>query len=110
MENKSFVQELAEADIALESTEDGDNAIASVLKVNGGLLMVVGAVAGFIVGILSGEFNWTSCLIVWIAAGISGLSFLGFGEIIRLLQEIVNQCTDPKIVVRKNANSNEPTA
>lgn len=49
-------------------------------------------IVGFIVGILYGqgkyEFAWSVAFIWWISGFISGIGFLGFAEVIQLLDKI----------------------
>lgn len=62
------------------------NRIAGILTFVACAAYVIGLVIGFI--LLSGSSNWTTAVYCWAASGISGTIFLGFAEIIKLLQAI----------------------
>lgn len=52
------------------------------------LIYLVGFVLGIGIGSSSRNFDILSAFIIWAASGISGTIFLGFAEIIKLLQAI----------------------
>ena len=62
------------------------NRIAGILTFVACAVYVIGLVTGFI--LLNGSSNWTPAISCWAASGISGTIFLGFAEIIKLLQAI----------------------
>lgn len=62
------------------------NGIASILTFVACAVYIIGLVTGFI--LLSGSSNWTTAIYCWATSGISGTIFLGFAEIIKLLQAI----------------------
>lgn len=67
------------------------NTIAQALKVCGIIIMVVGTIVSFVVanaGSLDYEFSFSLFIVPEAASIISGLLFLGFSEIIQLLQDI----------------------
>ena len=76
------------------------NSIASALKVFAWLIIVTGFILGTVMAkvevpyvYISGthtEWSFTLALSYWAASFVSGLVFLGFAEIIILLQEIVD--------------------
>ncbi len=74
-----------------------NNGVATALRVIAWITYVGGFIAGLILGnIVTGnygltEFSFTAALIYWVAAFISGTVFLGFAEIISLLQKIVDR-------------------
>lgn len=69
-----------------------ENTAAKVIKVIGIIIMVLCILAGIIV---SGETTNEIIPTVFIVSGIlSGTSFIGFGEIITLLQQSVNKQDD----------------
>ena len=64
------------------------NKIAVVFKVLGWLTFCGGCIAGFIVGANKRDFLIAPAMIVWASSFVSGMFFLGFGEIIQLLQDL----------------------
>ena len=71
--------------------DDDKNSIAQALKVCGIIIMVVGTIVSFVVanaGSLDYEFSFSLFIVPEAASIISGLLFLGFSEIIQLLQDI----------------------
>lgn len=68
------------------------NNIGRVLKAIGIIIMVVGTIGGLIIacGNKNG-FPFASFITMVIASIVSGMMFLGFSEIIRLLQDINNK-------------------
>ena len=77
-----------------------NNTIGSILRVIAWITYVGGFIAGLVLGnvevpyiYISGthtEFSFTVALIYWVSAFISGTIFLGFAEIISLLQKLVD--------------------
>lgn len=79
------------------------NGIASALRSIALIIYVVGFIAGFALGNVTSplnsyfkEFSSTLALFYWISAFISGTVFLGFSEIIDLLQKLVDKDTGIK--------------
>lgn len=76
--------------------EDGhhnqdENKIGTILKALGVLIFTLGGFLGLFAG-LEGHYNsnfiWLDALLVWVLAFITGMLFIGFGEIIHLLNKI----------------------
>lgn len=73
------------------------NGIAVVFKILAIVIFIIGFFAGIIMGNQAGEsvrnsnFSLPAALIYWGAGFISGMMFMGFGEIIQLLTEIKNK-------------------
>lgn len=82
---------------------DSTNTTASALKAIGWITIVCGVIVGFVLAnqkISTGTryyyetetvFNWSIAIGVWASAAISGTLFLGFAEVITLLQALVNR-------------------
>ena len=71
--------------------DDDKNPIAQVLKICGIIIMVVGTIASFVsanAGNYDYEFSFSLFIVPEAVSIISGLLFLGFSEIIQLLQDI----------------------
>ncbi len=72
----------------------GQNSVASTLEVFAWLTFTGGVIAGFIVGDTlaeySWEFNFPLALATWVSSFFSGTCLLGFSEIIKLLQRVVD--------------------
>ncbi len=65
------------------------NSIAATLSVIALIIYICGFIAGFISG--GAEGSWDIAWIVWCASFLSGTMFLGFAEIIKLLEAIKNK-------------------
>lgn len=73
--------------------EERENAIAKLLEAVAWVIFIGGFLLGCIMGSSLGygyrsSFSIVPALICWASAFISGISFLGFAEIIKLLDEI----------------------
>jgi len=71
------------------STSYNPNQIASVLKAIAWITFLLGFIAGIIIAIYAETI--VAGLLYWFAAFISGIIFLGFAEIIDLLQRLVDK-------------------
>ncbi len=91
---------------------NSDNSIAITLKVIAWLTFIGGFILGIIVGDVTAEsrsdFNLVSAFIAWVSCFISGILFLGFAEIIILLQKIVD--SGGKTLVVPSATVPKPEA
>lgn len=72
------------------------NSIASTFRVIAWLIFIGGFLSGLLFGYTDygyrySEFSFTLAMIYWVSAFVSGMVFLGFAEVISLLQELVNQ-------------------
>lgn len=75
----------------LNNAPKTENKIASVLTIIGWLMYIAGFTLGIAFGqssVYGGGFNASIAFIWWGSALISGTMFLGFAEVIKLLQEI----------------------
>ena len=83
-------------------TESDDNGIATALTVIAWIIFICGFILGIILGAdvaetsryfsdSSSEFSISTALITWAVSFISGIAFLGFAEIIKLLHDINNK-------------------
>lgn len=68
----------------------GSNPIASALKTIAWFIIIIGIVVGLITAFGS-EYDGGLPLTMWLSAIIAGVLFLGFAEVIILLQIIVNK-------------------
>lgn len=69
---------------------NSENTFANILFFISTIIYLIGAIIGAFMGSISPyEFSWTTALTVWICTFISGTVFLGFREIIILLQQLV---------------------
>lgn len=71
-----------------------DNSIAKVYKICGIIIVIVGTIVSFIVAGGNGikyEFSLLHFFIAEAISIISGLAFVGFSEIIQLLEDIKNK-------------------
>ena len=68
------------------------NAIGTTLKLVGKIIIVIGILVGLIIGSLltvpAPPLNWVYGIAIILFSFISGISFIGFGEIIILLNDI----------------------
>lgn len=73
------------------------NGIATVFKILAVIIFVIGFIVGIVMGNQAGGSGWENdfslpvALACWAAGFISGMMFMGFGEIIQLLTEIKNK-------------------
>ncbi len=65
-------------------TTKKENTIAFVLKIIALAIYVIGA----IVGLMAGAYELLEVLLIWAKAAILGTVFLGFAEVIKLLEDI----------------------
>ena len=64
------------------------NTVAEILKVIGVFILVIGTIASICVGCISKEFSFVLFFVMEIEVFIGGIIFIGFSEIIKLLQDI----------------------
>lgn len=72
----------------------GGNRVAGVLRVIALFIYLGGFIAGLLFGVDAGylsDFPFLSILAYWAGFFVAGTTFLGFAEIIDLLQEIVDK-------------------
>lgn len=99
------------------SSQATENAVGKALKTFAWATIIVGFILGIVMAevevpyesILFGydtrtEFSWTIALTYWSDAFLAGLIFLGFAEIIILLQKIVDK-TGGTIVLQPKADA-----
>lgn len=76
-------------------TISNDNVISNILIVIAVIIFITGFILGIFMGVenadVHSDFSALSALIYWIISLISGMSFLGFAEIIKLLETIKNK-------------------
>lgn len=84
-------EELLKYQKSTSSDKAGSNFVAAVFKFSSVLIFIVGFVTGLLYGNVDyGEFSFAVAFMYWSAGFISGMTFLGFGEIIQLLTDIKN--------------------
>ncbi len=74
-----------------EQQEENDmqgNMISGVLKAIGFLILIIGTIGSFYIASQGYEFSFASFILPEIGTIVSGMLFLGFSEVIRLLQDI----------------------
>ena len=64
------------------------NTVAEILKVIGVFILVIGTIASICVGCISKEFSFVLFFVMEIEVFIGGIIFIGFSEIIKLLEDI----------------------
>ncbi len=72
------------------------NGVAKALRILAWIVFIGGAIMGIILGNVENSYGYTSfniavAIIYWVAAFISGMMFIGFAEIIKLLEDIKNK-------------------
>ena len=74
--------------------QEKPNKIALMLQITGGAVYIFGMVAGLILGDAEGPHAYPSIsfltLACWVSFFVTGTLFLGFSEIIKLLQKMVD--------------------
>ena len=72
-----------------------NNIIGKALKIIGVLVLILGTIGSFVTSFHNvygqSEFSFASFIVPETVSLVSGIVFLGFGEIIQLLQEISNK-------------------
>ncbi len=85
-------------------TVSGSNSIGTMMKVIGYILYILGFIAGIVVGstgsssyyyAYTSSYSWGAAVGIWVGAFIGGTSCLALGEIISLLQKMVNLSVPP---------------
>ncbi len=77
--------------LQLEEEENKQNLIATLLKVIGVVVYIVGFIAAFPLSVDSYGDTTPMVIVWWIIFFISGTFYLGFAEIIQLLNDIKNK-------------------
>lgn len=67
---------------------NGENTIGGILKAIGFLIIIFGTIGSIYIGGQGYNFSFASFIIPELGTIISGMLFLGFSEIIQLLQDI----------------------
>jgi hypothetical protein len=78
-----------DTDVAIQVQEE-DNIIAYILKLLGYAIFCFGFLGGFVAGqeSYSSSLNWGSVLLTWAFSLSFGMLFIGFSEVINLLDKI----------------------
>ncbi len=69
--------------------EKSNNKIASIIKVVSWLILIIGIIVGIVIAV-DDEVN-EMVISIWLGSALATLFFLGFAEIIQLLQGIKNK-------------------
>ena len=77
---------LPKEDLSRSDGNESSNPAAIAVTV----IAVLEILAGFIIGLTYTGWSWTIVLICWGSGAVSGIFTLGFAEVIRLLQKILN--------------------
>ena len=91
--DEEYAEILKYADSPIKSNEPSEkNSIATALTVIAWSIFIIGFIIGIVVGDgFDHQIETTSAITFWIISFISGLTFLGFAEIIKLLTAIKNK-------------------
>ncbi|CAH0122125.1 MULTISPECIES: hypothetical protein [unclassified Paenibacillus] len=81
-------REEGHADVVVQDESEGSNMIGIIVRIIGIAVIIVGIVIGFVAGQLSYEFQLIVSLYWWCGSFITGMLFIGFAEVIKLLHEI----------------------
>lgn len=83
---------LLELDVEKDNIENTinqeGNGIANLFKIIGFIIFIVGAISGFVLGKTGYEFNMGIAFALWFGMFLSGMFYIGIGEIIKLLHQI----------------------
>lgn len=75
----------------LEEINMRENKIASIFYTLGIIIIILGIIGSFILGIFAAKFFLIVLIVGSISSFVSGMMFIGFGEIIDLLQRNLNK-------------------
>lgn len=75
----------------LINEENTQNKIAGILKAMGFTIMGIAFIVGLAIGNESYPFDYFAALVPWCSGVVSGMIFIGFSEIINLLDKIYKQ-------------------
>lgn len=81
------------------SQKEYNNGIGYTLLIIGVLVMIAGLTVGLLLAkpeYRYDDFNWTLALTYWVSSFISGMMFIGFSEVIKLLQSINDKLSRKK--------------
>ena len=73
------------------SNGTNSNGVATALNIIALIIFILGFIAGIALGIAERKFSFTTLITCWVSAFVSGMIFLGFAEIIKLLNDIKHQ-------------------
>ena len=80
---------------SVEETQAGNNSVANILNIIAIVIFIGGFILGIIMGYaaqyveyVDGDFSFVAAFTYWCTSFISGMVFLGFAEIIKLLDVI----------------------
>lgn len=90
-EYKEYIKQQEEKQKEENSKVSSENTIGEILKAIGFLVMVFGTIGSIYLATQGYEFEFGKFILPEIGVIISGMMFLGFSEIIQLLQDIKNK-------------------
>lgn len=82
---------IVQPDVTIEIKNDNTNKTGRILTTLGLFIIISGVIVGIIFGYKDYEFRWGFVLICLTTGVFSGLLFMGLGEIIILLQKLVDK-------------------
>jgi len=68
--------------------KDMENIVGNTIKVVAWIIFVAGVIGGFVIAVSE---TFTTAIIVWVATIVIGTLLLGFSEVIKLLQQLVDK-------------------
>ena len=87
-ESKQAIAEYARMKKHKYKNRDGENSVGVILTIIAWLTFILGFISGIIFGVSTEGFVIT--LICWAGSFVSGMTFIGLAEIIKLLEELKN--------------------
>lgn len=87
-EYKEYIKQQEEQQEEDDMQTSQGNIISGILKAIGFLIMLIGTIGSFYIASQGYEFSFASFILPEIGTIVSGMLFLGFSEVIRLLQDI----------------------
>ena len=87
-EYKEYIKQQEEQQKEDNMQTSQGNTISGILKAIGFLILIIGTIGSFYIASQGYEFSFASFILPEIGTIVSGMLFLGFSEVIRLLQDI----------------------
>ncbi|MBO5174136.1 MAG: hypothetical protein J6B84_03260 [Eubacterium sp.] len=90
---ETFESILAKDTTSEDNYNDDENSIAKAIKIMASIVLILGSIGSFAVSINYGKsnFSFEDFIVPETVTIVSGFIFLGFGEVITLLQAIKNK-------------------
>ncbi len=87
-EYKEYIKQQEEQQQENDKQTSQGNTISGILKAIGFLILIIGTIGSFYIATQGSEFSFGGFILPEIGTIVSGMLFLGFAEVIRLLQDI----------------------